>query len=150
MELPSLDDVAASDILPFARNRGAPWLMTAHIRYMQRDTASPATLSPSIIAGVIRAPDAIGFDGVLVSDDLAMGALSGSPGSRAARAIAAGCDIALHCSGVLEETRDVLESVTEASEACLDRLARAREMARNARQTLEVDRLHAERAALLA
>ncbi len=149
LELPSLDHVSPDDILPFAHNRGAPWMMTAHIRYMRSDNVHPATQSAAIVAGVIRDAAAIGFGGVLVTDDLAMGALSGMPGERAVRALAAGCDIALHCSGVLEETRDVLESVPDATDACLARLARAREMADAARQPLDPDALEAERAALL-
>ncbi len=147
--LPSLEDVSPADLVPFVRNRALPWLMTAHIRYMKQDM-HPATLSAAIIERVIRAPDAIGFGGVLVSDDLAMGALSGTAGERAARAVAAGCDVALHCSGVLAETRDVLDSVPEATRACLDRLAAARRMAAAARQVLDADALAAERAALLA
>ena len=147
--LPSLEDVSPADLAPFVRNRALPWLMTAHIRYMKQDM-HPATLSAAIIERVIRAPDAIGFAGVLVSDDLAMGALSGTPGERAARAVAAGCDVALHCSGVLAETQDVLGSVPEATQACLDRLAAARRMALAARQVLDGAALASERAALLA
>ncbi len=147
--LPSLEDVSPADLVPFVRNRTLPWLMTAHIRYMKQDM-HPATLSAAIIERVIRAPDAIGFAGVLVSDDLAMGALSGTPGERAARAVAAGCDVALHCSGVLAETRDVLGSVPKATQACLDRLAASARMAVAARQVLDGAALASERAALLA
>ena len=124
-ELPELDGVSAADLVPFIRNRGLPWLMTAHIRYMKQDMQFPATLSASIIARVIRAPDAIGFGGVLVTDDLAMHALTGSPGERAAAALQAGCDVALHCSGVLADTRSVLDAMPAATPACLARLSAA-------------------------
>ncbi len=149
-ELPVLDDVAASDLVAFAANRALPWLMTAHIRYMNRDASNPATQSASIIQDVIRAPGAIGFGGVLVTDDLAMHALTGTPGERAARALAAGCDVALHCSGVLAETVDLLEAVPAPTPACLARLAAARALAEASRRTLDADALAAERAELLA
>jgi beta-N-acetylhexosaminidase len=126
--------------------------MTAHIRYMSHDMQNPATLSRSIIENVIRAEKSgIGFKGVLVTDDLAMHALSGPPGARAAAALAAGCDVALHCSGVLAESAAVLESVPEASDLCLARLAAGRAMAAARREAgLDADALFAERAALLA
>ena len=149
LELPVLDDVHARDLVPFIANRALPWLMTAHIRYMHYDM-QPATHSATIISRIIRAPDAIGFQGVLVSDDLAMGALSGSAGNRARQALAAGCDVALHCSGVLQETVDVLRSAGEAGPACLARLAAGRDMAEAARQALDAGAIEAERAALLA
>ncbi len=135
-ELPVLADIAPADLIPFRRNRMLPWLMTAHIRYMQADMVHPATQSATIISRIIRAPDAIGFEGVLVTDDLAMEALTGSPGARAAAALAAGCDVALHCSGVLSDTRDVLEAVPAADDVCLGRLRAAREMAEKARRVV--------------
>jgi len=121
----------------------------AQIRYMRYDM-QPATHSAAIISRIIRAPGAIGFQGVLVSDDLAMGALSGTPGDRARRALAAGCDVALHCSGVLQDTVDVLRSAGDAGPACLARLAAGRDMAEAARQALDAGAIEAERAALLA
>jgi beta-N-acetylhexosaminidase len=78
-----------------------------------------------------------------------MQALTGSPGQRAAKALAAGCDIALHCSGKLEETRDVLASIQNMPAGTTDRLTRARNMALDARIDLDVPALSAERAALL-
>jgi beta-N-acetylhexosaminidase len=147
--LPDLDDVQETDMAPFRANRALPWMMTAHIRYMNRDMTHPATLSAPIIQGVIRS--AIGFDGVLVSDDLSMHALAGPPGGRAARALAAGCDVALHCSGVLAESAAVLQAVPEASEACLARVAAGRALAAARHDPgLDFEALYAERAALLA
>jgi beta-N-acetylhexosaminidase len=129
LTLPVLDDVLPSDLAPFIANRTLPWLMTAHIRYNARDMIHPATQSAAIIEGIIRSPGGIGFRGVLITDDLAMQALTGTPGERAARALAAGCDVALHCSGLAADSRDVLRTIPEVTLACHERLYAARRMA---------------------
>jgi beta-N-acetylhexosaminidase len=147
LELPVLDDVTEADLIPFRENAWLPWMMTAHIRYTARDMMHPATQSPAIIGGVIRA---LGFAGVLVTDDLAMQALTGTPGERAAVALAAGCDMALHCSGVLEDTADVLAAIGPAPAATLARLAGARLAAGSAAEMLDEDAMAAERLQLLA
>jgi beta-N-acetylhexosaminidase len=87
----------AGDMAPFTANRDLPWAMTAHIIYEAVDPDHPATVSSKVISQMIRGT--IGFDGILVSDDLAMHALSGTPGVRAEAALEAGCDIALYCPG---------------------------------------------------
>ncbi|WP_191084370.1 beta-N-acetylhexosaminidase [Roseococcus microcysteis] len=99
----------AADFAPF-RALAAPdlWAMTAHILYPALDSERCATLSPRVIAEVIRGE--IGFTGFLISDDLAMKALDGTPGALAAQALAAGCDAVLHCSGVLAESAAVLDA----------------------------------------
>ncbi len=109
-----------ADIAPFAANRDLPWGMTAHILYEALDLANPATFSRRIIEDVIRGR--IGFHGILVSDDLAMGALDGTPDSRALRALAAGCDLALYCPGELAANRAVLEAVPDLDKALIPRL----------------------------
>jgi beta-N-acetylhexosaminidase len=96
-----LADLAARDFAPFRALADLPMAMTAHVVYRALDRTRPATTSPVVIAGAIR--DAIGFDGLLISDDLSMNALKGSLGERAAAAISAGCDIALHCNGEADE-----------------------------------------------
>lgn len=136
-----------ADMLPFAANAGLPWMMTAHVRYEALDPDRPATLSPGLITGVIRGQ--IGFSGVLVSDDLCMGALSGEPGERAAAALAAGCDLALHCSGRFEDSAAVLSAVPECAPATLGRLAAARARAEASRQPLDRAALDAELDGLL-
>ena len=146
LELPVLEDVSENDLVPFRTNAWLPWMMTAHIRYTARDMMNPATHSAAVIGGVIRAT---GFDGVLVTDDLAMQALSGTPRERAARALAAGCDVALHCSGVFADTRDVLESVQDVDAGLRARLDAGFAMAGAARQALNLGALAAERVALL-
>jgi beta-N-acetylhexosaminidase len=94
----SADELAA-DLAPFrALAKRAPMAMTAHILYPAWDDQHPATLSPTIISKIIRGE--IGFQGLLMSDDIAMEALTGPLAARATAALAAGCDIVLHCSGV--------------------------------------------------
>ena len=137
----------ADDLRPFAACAGLPWMMTAHLLYERLDPNWPATLSAVVIRQIIRGR--IGFEGVLVSDDLAMNALSGTPGERAARAVEAGCDLAMHCSGALPDAADVLANVPDLSNAALARLAAARGMASAARQALDGGALAVERDALL-
>lgn len=112
-ELPRVDaslaDLEANDFRPFRALRDLPIGLTAHILYTAIDSALPGTLSPKVIDQAIRG--AIGFDGLLLSDDLSMEALYGSLGDRAAAALAAGCDIALHCNGKREEMADIVQRV---------------------------------------
>jgi beta-N-acetylhexosaminidase len=126
----------AADIAPF-RDLAASgaWAMTAHILYAAWDAKLPATLSPRVVAEVIRG--AIGFDGVLVSDDLAMGAMRGLSNDLAGAAIGAGCDIVLHCTGVLEETAAILAGCPALSDTAGRRLAESREAVRQARRPLQ-------------
>jgi beta-N-acetylhexosaminidase len=100
-----LDD----DYYPFAKNALLPWGMTAHIVFESIDPRRPATLSPVVIRDVIRGK--MGFAGTLVSDDLAMGALTGTPTERVLAALAAGCDVALYCTGILAETLAILQAL---------------------------------------
>lgn len=137
----------AGDLLPFADNASLPWAMTAHIVYTCWDAERPATLSPEVIRAVVRGR--AGFDGVLVTDDLAMQALEGAPSARAAAAIAAGADIALYCSGNGAANEAVLAAVPELSQAAVRRLARARSMAAARCLPLEAAPLAAEREQLL-
>jgi beta-N-acetylhexosaminidase len=103
-----VERMARADWIPFRACRAAPFAMTAHVLYPALDPACPATMSPGIIETVIRG--AIGFAGALFSDDLSMGALSGSLGERTAAARAAGCDLALHCNGDFAEMTEVLDA----------------------------------------
>jgi beta-N-acetylhexosaminidase len=113
----------ASDLVPARRLNHLPLAMTAHVLYRAIDPDRPGTFSPIVIRELIR--EAAGFEGLLFSDDLAMGALEGDPGTRASRALAAGCDIALACTGRLEESLAVLTAVPELEPAKLARLAAA-------------------------
>lgn len=135
-----LETLCETDLVPFKALADAPFAMTAHIVYDALDTVLPATLSAKIIAEVIRGE--IGFAGLLLSDDLAMGALAGPHGARAQAARAAGCDIVLHCSGKLAETREVLDALEaiEPGSPLDERLAAARA---RAHAGVEIDRDHA-------
>ena len=117
----------ARDFLPFEALRAAPMGMTAHIAYDALDPEKPATHSPDVISQVIRRR--IGFDGLLMTDDLGMKALGGTLGERATKALSAGCDLALHCSGFVKDPDDILKEMIEVAEACgdleRDSLARA-------------------------
>lgn len=153
LDLPRVDtprDTLAEDCGPFAALAGTgAWAMTAHILYGSLDPELPATLSPAVIGQVIRR--AIGFEGVLVSDDLCMRALRGEPGELAAQAIAAGCDLVLHCNGDPAETAAVLEGCPPLSVAAEARLSVARAaMERLHRPDLDPEALRAVRDAHLA
>ena len=137
-----------ADMLPFARNADLPWMMTAHIVYPALDPILPATLSPSVIQRIIRGR--FGFEGFLVTDDLAMKALSGTPADLAVHALAAGCDIALYCSGELAPTEALLRRCPEISPGTAARLATARAGAARRRLSLDPATLAAERESLLA
>jgi beta-N-acetylhexosaminidase len=99
------EELRTSDFAAFRPLAGLPLAMTAHVVFTAFDPVSPATTSAKMIHNVIR--EGIGFQGVLMSDDLSMGALSGSLRERTREALAAGCDLALHCNGNLDEMRDV-------------------------------------------
>ena len=112
-----------TDLEPFERLSSAPMGMTAHVVYTTWDAERPASLSPTVIRDIIR--ERIGFDGWLISDDINMKALSGGMGVRAAGVVAAGCDVALHCTGKMDEMIDVAGSVPAMSMDGEARLARA-------------------------
>ena len=111
------------DITPFTAVRHATMAMTAHLAYAALDDEhTPATHSPKIISEIIRGE--IGFDGLLMTDDLGMKALGGTLASRATRALAAGCDVILHCAGldawskVQRDPEIVLREMNEIVDAC--------------------------------
>jgi beta-N-acetylhexosaminidase len=112
-----------SDLEPFERLSWAPMGMTAHVVYTAWDPDHPASMSATVIDDIVRGR--IGFDGWLMSDDIGMEALAGDFGSRAAGVIAAGCDVALHCSGKMDEMLAVARAVTAMSAEGEERLARA-------------------------
>ncbi len=97
--------------------------MTAHVVFSALDPAQPATTSATIIQQVIRG--GIGFQGLLMSDDVSMNALAGSIAERTRAIVAAGCDMVLHCNGKLDEMRDVASQTPELSGVALERAKRA-------------------------
>lgn len=124
LALPVVDATAselAIDFAPFRTLRAAPMAMTAHIVYTALDPGVCATLSPLVISETIRGT--IGFDGLLMSDDLGMKALGGSFAERTRDCLAAGCDIALHCSGDPAEMREVVGAAGTITAPAAARLA---------------------------
>jgi beta-N-acetylhexosaminidase len=128
LELPAVDaplaELRATDFAPFKALAGeACWAMTAHVVYTAIDPSAPATLSAKVIGETIRGE--IGFDGPLLSDDLSMKALSGDFAARARAALAAGCDLVLHCNGDPAEMAAVAGACAPLSAAAERRLAAA-------------------------
>ena len=109
LELPvvatPLETLAASDLVPFAALADLPAAMTAHVVFRALDADRPASTSPAVTQRIIRGR--IGFDGLLMSDDLSMRALTGTLADRARAVLGAGSDLALHCNGDLAEMREV-------------------------------------------
>jgi beta-N-acetylhexosaminidase len=112
----------ATDFAPFRALADLPAAMTAHVVFEAIDPDHPATLSPATI-GVIR--ERIGFAGLLLSDDLSMSALRGRAGERAGAAIAAGCDVVLHCNGERAEMEAVVAAAGRLTPAAAARAAAA-------------------------
>lgn len=111
------------DLAPFRALAGAPMGMTSHIVFEAWDRDRPATLSPIVIEQVIRRR--IGFDGLLMTDDIDMKALSGTAGEKAAGAIAAGCDVVLDCWARMDEMIEIAGRLDEIAPVARDRLDRA-------------------------
>ena len=103
----SIEALRERDFVPFKALAHLPAAMTAHVVYEAIDPERPGTVSPKVIGGIVRGE--IGFGGLLFTDDLSMKALSGSFREKTEQAIVAGCDIALHCCGDLDEARGVAE-----------------------------------------
>jgi beta-N-acetylhexosaminidase len=147
--LPRVDgDDREADLLPFAANADLPWFMTAHIVYPAFDPISPATLSRPVIERIIRGR--MGYRGLLVTDDLAMQALTGLPAERARAALAAGCDIALYCAGEPDANAAILATAATLHPDAVARLAAARAAVRQRWLPLDGSALAAERDRLLA
>jgi beta-N-acetylhexosaminidase len=141
-------DELERDLEPFVKLNDAPMAMTAHVVYPAWDAEQCASLSAKVIGEIIRGR--IGFDGLLMSDDLGMHALSGGFGDRAAGVLAAGCDIALHCSGDMAEMMAVAAAVGPIGDAARTRLDAAMATIAGAASTVPLDALVAKRDALLA
>jgi beta-N-acetylhexosaminidase len=142
------DEELEVDLAPFKALSGAPMGMTSHIIFEAWDRERPATLSPIVIEEVIRGR--IGFDGLLMTDDIDMKALSGSAGDKAAGAIAAGCDLVLDCWGRMDEMEDIAARLGEMPARSLARLERAMATIAGAAPQGDMAALIAKRDALLA
>jgi len=142
----SADELSAHDFAPFRALHAAPVAMTAHVVYEAIDPDRPATTSTRVVGEVIRGD--MGFEGLLLSDDLSMAALEGPLATRTAAALTAGCDVALHCNGKLDEMKEVARATAPLSGKSLARaeaaLARLRTPA-----TLDVGEAEQRLAAML-
>jgi beta-N-acetylhexosaminidase len=137
----------ATDFAAFRPLKKLPLGMTAHVVFTAFDTVLPATTSPVMIREVIRG--SIGFDGLLMGDDVSMGALSGSIAERARASLAAGCDLVLHCNGKLDEMRQVAGEAPElAGDAA--RRATAALAARTKPAPIDLDAARREFAAMIS
>ncbi|WP_269716645.1 beta-N-acetylhexosaminidase [Caulobacter sp. NIBR2454] len=124
----TLEELDARDFAPFRSLSDMPMAMTAHVVYIALDWRRPATLSKRVITQTIR--HSLGFEGLLMSDDLSMKALKGSFEARTRAALAAGCDVVLHCNGDMQEMKSVVTAcrplfgkAKKRAEAALNRLA---------------------------
>ncbi|MET4170593.1 beta-N-acetylhexosaminidase [Bradyrhizobium sp. LA6.1] len=141
------DELDRTDFAAFKPLADLPMAMTAHVVFSAVDPAHPATTSATMITQVIRG--VIGFQGLLMSDDVSMNALSGNIAERTRAIFAAGCDMALHCNGNIEEMREVAGQTPELSGTALAR-AKAALASRKAPQPFERVAARAELDALIA
>jgi beta-N-acetylhexosaminidase len=125
--LPTVDtprnELERTDFAAFVPLADLPMAMTAHVVFSAIDPAQPATTSATIVERVIRR--GIGFQGLLMSDDVSMNALAGSIAERTRAIVGAGCDMVLHCNGKLDEMREVARQTPELSGKALERAVRA-------------------------
>ncbi|SEH24846.1 beta-N-acetylhexosaminidase [Magnetospirillum fulvum] len=143
----SAESLEAKDFVPFRALSDAPWGMTAHVVYTAFDRVRPATTSPIVIEEVIRGR--LGFDGVLLSDDLSMKALGGRFEDRSNDSLDAGCDIVLHCNGDMDEMAALARVVRPLTDRALERLARG-EARRRRPVPFDIAAAHARVEALLS
>jgi len=141
------EDELTVDLEPFTTLRSAPMGMTAHIVYTAWDAARPASLSSTVIGDIIRGR--IGFDGLLMSDDLDMKALKGDIPSLAAGVVEAGCDLALNCWARMDEMVGIAERLPDISERSRERLDRAMATIPHEVDDASLDALLAQRDALI-
>jgi beta-N-acetylhexosaminidase len=151
IELPIVDvgeEALEIDLEPFISLRNAPMGMMAHVLYTAWDNERPASQSPVVIEAIVRGR--IGFDNLLMSDDLGMQALKGDSAQRADAVLAAGCDLALHCSGVMTEMVAIAAIADEIGDASRERLTRAMATIEDVAEGPSYDQLAAKRDELLA
>jgi len=150
--LPEVDTdaqtLARIDFVPFGALSHMPMAMTAHVVYTALDPDNPATTSARVVGEVIR--EQIGFDGLLMTDDLSMHALSGDFAARTKASLSAGCDVVLHCNGQMDEMRPVAEATPLLSGRARERAERATAMAGVPGTVARADDLRAEFERLVA
>lgn len=134
------ETLKGTDFKPFADltaiQGGGAWAMTAHVVYSAIDANACATFSTTVVNDVIRRE--LGFDGLLLTDDLSMGALSGDFGDRTQQALVAGCDVVLHCNGEMAEMAAIASSLPVMTDAALVRLSVSEARRTEGQRTLHV------------
>lgn len=149
--LPQVEADVASlsniDFAPFAHFRHQSMAMTAHIVYQDIDPDLPGSISPIVVNEIIRKQ--IGFDGLLMTDDINMHALSGTIAQRTIAALSAGVDVVLHCSGKLSEMKSLLDEVSTLQGASLRRARHAEKLACAALPEIDIDTISNELQRLL-
>lgn len=143
-----LDELEAHDFEPFRALADMPLAMTAHVVYTAIDPDRPATTSPKVMAEILRG--SIGYDGLVMSDDLSMNALRGTLAERARASFAAGCDVGLHCNGDMGEMKQVAGEAPVLAGDALRRALAAMGRIRHAPEPLDVVDARARLAAALA
>ncbi len=143
-ELPEVhashEELSATDFLPFRVLNDMPMAMTAHVRYHALDANGPATTSAHVISSIIRSE--IGFDGLLMSDDLSMQALAGDFSQRTDDCFNAGCDVVLHCNGVMKEMKEIAAVCRVLEGKALERAQRTEKLFKEPDE-IDVDALRA-------
>jgi beta-N-acetylhexosaminidase len=144
----SLDDLRAQDFRPFRHLADMPMAMTAHVVFTALDSKRPATVSRTIMREIMRGE--LGYDGLIMTDDISMRALSGGFAEKARAAIRAGVDVVLHCHGIMEEMVAIAGAVPEMTGARGRRAATALGRIRHEPEPLDVDDARARVASALA
>jgi beta-N-acetylhexosaminidase len=144
----SLDELRAHDFRPFRHLADMPMAMTAHVVFTALDAKRPATISKTIVRDIMRGE--LGFDGLIMTDDISMKALSGGFAQKARAAIRAGVDVVLHCHGIMDEMVAIAGAVPEMTGARARRAAMALARIRHEPEPLDVDDARAELASALA
>jgi beta-N-acetylhexosaminidase len=142
------DTLSAIDFEPFRVLSDMPMAMTAHVIYSAIDPRRPATTSRKVMREVIRQD--IGFDGLVMSDDLSMKALSGDFGERTRASLAAGCDVVLHCNGGMDEMKAVAAAVRPLKGKALSRANAALKRLPTRTEPLDLESARARFAELMA
>lgn len=144
----SLEELRAQDFVPFRHLADMPLAMTAHVVFTALDKRNPATTSRRIVRDIMRGE--LGFDGLIMTDDLSMKALSGSFAERARKALGAGVDVVLHCHGIMTEMVEIASVAPEMTGARARRAATALGRIRHEPEPLDLDFARAHLARALA
>ncbi len=144
----SLEDLRAHDFRPFRHLADMPLAMTAHVVFTALDKRNPATVSRRVVSEIMRGE--LGYDGLIMTDDISMKALSGGFAEKSRAAIRAGVDVVLHCHGIMEEMQAIAAVVPEMSGARARRAAMALSRIRHEPEPLDVDSARAQLASALA